>query len=140
MKIKTVTVGLGRTFPDPFEGYANLRPSVTFEAELEEGDDPAVIRRLLDEMAKQALDEQLQGLVSARYSRGERTTGAYLTGLYLTPDLSVPGATDNRVCTCSHFAKDHQNLLGERGACMVGFCSCEAFRQDKPDPQSFNHE
>lgn len=41
MNVTRIVVSAGRTFNHPHEQYSNLRPEVTLEASLEDGEDPA---------------------------------------------------------------------------------------------------
>jgi hypothetical protein len=65
MQIAEVTVGAGRTFNHPFEQYSNLRPSVTFRAVLQEGDDAAAVAKELQAKAEQLVEDHKQFMLSS---------------------------------------------------------------------------
>ena len=65
MKINTITVTAGRTFNHPHEQYSNLRPEVTMTATLEDGEDPHVATRDLQQRAEGLVEDHKNGLLKS---------------------------------------------------------------------------
>lgn len=65
MRVTEITVGAGRTFNHPFESFSNLRPSVTFKAELQDGDDPATVARDLQAKAESLVEDHKQFMLTS---------------------------------------------------------------------------
>jgi hypothetical protein len=65
MKINTITVTAGRTFNHPHEDYSNLRPEVTMTATLEDGDDPHVATRDLQQRAEGLVEDHKRSLLNS---------------------------------------------------------------------------
>lgn len=63
MKIQTITVTAGRTFNHPHEDYSNLRPSVTMTATLDDGEDPHVATRDLQQRAEGLVEDHKRSLL-----------------------------------------------------------------------------
>lgn len=63
MKINTITVTAGRTFNHPHEQYSNLRPEVAMTATLDEGEDPLVASRDLQQRAEGLVEDHKRGLL-----------------------------------------------------------------------------
>lgn len=63
MKINTITVTAGRTFNHPHEDYSNLRPEVTMTATIEDGEDPHVAVRDLQQRAEGLVEDHKQSLL-----------------------------------------------------------------------------
>lgn len=63
MKINTITVTAGRTFNHPHEQYSNLRPEVQMTATLEEGENPTVAARDLQQRAEGLVEDHKQSLL-----------------------------------------------------------------------------
>lgn len=63
MKITTIQVTAGRTFNHPHEQYSNLRPEVTMIATLENGEDPHVATRDLQQRAEGLVEDHKQALL-----------------------------------------------------------------------------
>lgn len=64
MKITQVVVSAGRVIPHPSEQFSNLRPSVSFTAIVEEGEDPLVVTRKLQETAERTIEEHKLALIA----------------------------------------------------------------------------
>lgn len=62
-KVIEVTVGAGRTFNHPHESYSNLRPSVTFRAVLEDGEEPAAVARELQAQAESLVEDHKHNML-----------------------------------------------------------------------------
>jgi hypothetical protein len=62
MKIRTVKVTAGRVLPHPLESYANIRPEITLDADLEEGEDPDQAARALQGKAESLLEQHAEDL------------------------------------------------------------------------------
>lgn len=65
MKVMEITVNAGRTLPHPTESYANLRPSITLRATLEDGDDHLECIRRLQVQAEQLVEDHAAALVAS---------------------------------------------------------------------------
>lgn len=65
MKITTITVTAGRTFNHPHEQYSNLRPEVTMSATLENGEDPHVAVRDLQQRAEGLVEDHKRSLLNS---------------------------------------------------------------------------
>lgn len=65
MKINTITVTAGRTFNHPHEQYSNLRPEVTMTATLDDGEDPHVAARDLQQRAEGLVEDHKQSLLKS---------------------------------------------------------------------------
>ncbi len=65
MKINTITVTAGRTFNHPHEQYSNLRPEVVMTATLEDGEDPHVAVRDLQQRAEGLVEDHKRGLLAS---------------------------------------------------------------------------
>lgn len=65
MRVTEITVGAGRTFSHPFESFSNLRPSVTFKAELQDGDDPATVAQALQAKAESLVEDHKQFMLTS---------------------------------------------------------------------------
>ncbi len=65
MKITEISVSAGRTFNHPHESYSNLRPSVSFKAICEEGDDPIAIAKDLQRQAEQLVEDHKQNMLKS---------------------------------------------------------------------------
>ncbi|HVX56956.1 MAG TPA: hypothetical protein VHA37_04440 [Candidatus Saccharimonadales bacterium] len=63
MTITKITVTAGRTFNHPHEQYSNLRPEVTLEATLADGEDPAKAARELQARAEGLVEDHKQGML-----------------------------------------------------------------------------
>jgi hypothetical protein len=63
MNVTRIVVVAGRTFNHPHEQYSNLRPSVTIEATLAEGEDPKSATRDLQQVAEGLVEDHKQGLL-----------------------------------------------------------------------------
>ena len=63
MKINTITVTAGRTFNHPHEQYSNLRPEVVMTATIEDGEDPHVAVRDLQQRAEGLVEDHKRGLL-----------------------------------------------------------------------------
>lgn len=63
MKITTITVTAGRTFNHPHEQYSNLRPEVTMTATLDDGEDPQVAARDLQQRAEGLVEDHKRSLL-----------------------------------------------------------------------------
>lgn len=57
MRLRKITVGKALTVS--LGDYNSVKPHIEYEAELDEGDDPEEVRRTLNEMVDQHLDEEL---------------------------------------------------------------------------------
>lgn len=55
--VKKIVVSAGRTFNHPYESYSNLRPQVTVEAQLEEGEDFREATKSLQAQAEQLVED-----------------------------------------------------------------------------------
>ncbi len=64
MKITTIRVNAGRTFNNPYESYANLRPEVTLTANLEGGEDPIAATRKLQAQCETLVEQHKARLLS----------------------------------------------------------------------------
>ena len=76
MKITRITVNAGRTFNNPYESYANLRPAVTLDATLEDGEDPIAATRALQTQAETLVEShkaRLLGDLDKLHAYTERT-------------------------------------------------------------------
>lgn len=69
MKITRIVVNAGRTLPHPCQSYANLRPSVTMEAQLDESEDPREAVRHLQIQAERAVEEHAATLIASLEER-----------------------------------------------------------------------
>ena len=58
MRIKRITVGKGLTIN--LGDWNSLKPSVSFEAELDDGDDPEMVREHLKQMVDEHLDAEIK--------------------------------------------------------------------------------
>lgn len=65
MKVTEITVGAGRTFNHPFETFSNLRPSVTFKAVLDDGDDPISVAKDLQAKAESLVEDHKQFMLTS---------------------------------------------------------------------------
>lgn len=65
MKIRSVTVKTGRTMPNPYHSYANLRTDIILNADLEDEDDPEGCIRELQIKANAAVDTDMQRMLEA---------------------------------------------------------------------------
>lgn len=65
MKINTITVTAGRTFNHPHEQYSNLRPEVVMSATLEDGEDPHLAVRDLQQRAEGLVEDHKRGLLNS---------------------------------------------------------------------------
>jgi len=65
MKISKITVTAGRTFNHPHEQYSNLRPEVTMEATLEDGEDAHVAARDLQQRAEGLVEDHKRSLLNS---------------------------------------------------------------------------
>jgi hypothetical protein len=65
MKITTITVTAGRTFNHPYEQYSNLRPEVTMSATLDDGEDPHVAARDLQQRAEGLVEDHKASLLNS---------------------------------------------------------------------------
>lgn len=63
MNIKTITVTAGRTFNNPREQFSNLRPEVTFVADLAEGEDAVEATKQLQLKAESLVEDHKQNLL-----------------------------------------------------------------------------
>ena len=63
MKINTIQVTAGRTFNHPHEQYSNLRPEVTITATLDNGEDPHVAVRDLQQRAEGLVEDHKQSML-----------------------------------------------------------------------------
>ena len=62
-KITEITVNAGRTFNHPYESYSNLRPSITFTASLEDGEDYEAVAKQLQAKAEQMVEDHKNALL-----------------------------------------------------------------------------
>lgn len=65
MKVTEINVTAGRTLPHPTESYANLRPTISLSATLEEGDEPQECIRKLQVQAEQLVEDHAAALVAS---------------------------------------------------------------------------
>ena len=65
MRVTEVTVGARRTFIHPFESFVYLRPSVTFKAELQDGEDPVTVAKDLQAKAEQLVEDHKQFMLTS---------------------------------------------------------------------------
>jgi hypothetical protein len=65
MKITTIQVTAGRTFNHPHEQYSNLRPSVTMSATIDDGDDPHISIRDLQQRAEGLVEDHKKSLLNS---------------------------------------------------------------------------
>src|SRR5262245_27295576 len=65
MKINSIQVTAGRTFNHPHEQYSNLRPEVTMSATLENGEDPHVAARDLQQRAEGLVEDHKRSLLNS---------------------------------------------------------------------------
>jgi hypothetical protein len=63
MKITNITVTAGRTFNHPHEAYSNLRPEVVMTATIEDGEDPHVAVRDLQQRAEGLVEDHKRSLL-----------------------------------------------------------------------------
>lgn len=71
MKVTQVTVNAGRTFNHPYESYSNLRPSVTFTAQVEDGEDYRAITHKLQAEAEQMVEDHKQHMLDSLHKLEE---------------------------------------------------------------------
>lgn len=64
MKIKTISVNAGRTLSMPGTHYSNVRPQVTFSAELEKGEDAIEAAKLLHRQAEEFMEDMCDELLA----------------------------------------------------------------------------
>jgi hypothetical protein len=65
MKINKIVVTAGRTFNHPHEQYSNLRPEVTMEASLDDGENAGEAVKALQSQAEGAVEDHKQGLLKS---------------------------------------------------------------------------
>jgi hypothetical protein len=77
-KVTEITVSSGRVLPHPHESYANLRPSLSLKASLEDGEsveDAALILQVKAEILLEAhigrIEERIEAEYQAKRSRQE---------------------------------------------------------------------
>lgn len=144
MRIKEVSIGIGRTIPDPFQPYANLRPSVTLTAIVGVDEDPHVVVRRLQAAASLLLDAQLGDLTKGR----TWSLDGQVALLRPDPDADMmdsgceaefirhgedSGGWDLRICSaCGHYGKDHEARQGRGTGCLMPGCSCTEFVESGP--------
>lgn len=63
MKITEIVVSAGRTFNHPYENFSNLRPQVTLNATLDEGDDPHAATKELQGKAEKLVEDHKQNML-----------------------------------------------------------------------------
>lgn len=77
MEITRIVASAGRTFNHPHEDYSNLKPHVTLEAVLTDGDDPIACMKRLQQQAEQLVEDQKANMLKALediYQMGEAKT------------------------------------------------------------------
>lgn len=62
MKIRSITVTAGRVLPHPLQDYANIRPELTLQADLEEGENAEAAARALQGKAESLLEQHAADL------------------------------------------------------------------------------
>lgn len=72
MKITSVSVNAGRTLSMPGTSYANVRPQVTFTADIEPGEDAFAAAAVLTEKAESFLEEQCDHIIAMAAARDQR--------------------------------------------------------------------
>jgi hypothetical protein len=65
MNITKITVVAGRTFNHPHEQYSNLRPEVTLEASLSQGENPVDAVKALQAQAEGLVEDHKQGMLQS---------------------------------------------------------------------------
>ncbi len=63
--VRKITVSAGRTFNHPFESYSNLKPFVTVEADLQEGEDFKEVTKELQAQAEQLVEDHKQNMLKS---------------------------------------------------------------------------
>ncbi len=71
MKITSISVNAGRTLSMPGTNYANVRPQVTFTADLEPGEDAIAAAGQLHEQAEAFLEDRCDQLLAFVAARGQ---------------------------------------------------------------------
>ena len=77
MQIRKIIAHAGRTFNHPHEDYSNLRPGITLEAELGDGEDAVACAKALQHQAEQLAEDQKRNLLAAmedEYQVGQAKT------------------------------------------------------------------
>jgi len=69
MKIKSISINAGRTLSMPGTAYANVRPQVTFTAELEKGEDAIEAAKTLHRQAEEFMEDVCDELLAFAASR-----------------------------------------------------------------------
>lgn len=62
MRIRSITIGAGLTFPSRAVQFANVKPSIEVTADLNENDDENSVRRLLQQWCREAIEEAIKPL------------------------------------------------------------------------------
>lgn len=65
MKVNKITVTAGRTFSHPYEQYSNLRPEVTMEATIDDGESAADATRHLQSQAEGLVEDHKNSLLKS---------------------------------------------------------------------------
>ncbi len=80
MKITSISVNAGRTLSMPGTNYANVRPQVTFTAEVQDGDDVIAVATQLQRQVEIFLEDQCEEIIAlaaarcqAREAKAKRT-------------------------------------------------------------------
>lgn len=74
MKVTQIVVSAGRTFNHPHEEYSNLKPHISLTVTLEDGDDPIVAAKTLQQSAEQLVEDHKANLLKSiedAYHMGE---------------------------------------------------------------------
>lgn len=71
MKITTISVNAGRTLSMPGTTYANVRPQVTFTAEVSEGEDPFAAAKALQARAEAFMEDTCDQIVALAAARAQ---------------------------------------------------------------------
>jgi DNA repair exonuclease SbcCD ATPase subunit len=81
MKIERITVSAGRTFNHPHESYSNLKPFITLEATLIEGDDPEACVKELQGKAERMVEDHKTNMLASLNSlyEAEQINGQILS-------------------------------------------------------------
>lgn len=72
MKITSISVNAGRTLSMPGTNYANVRPQVTFNADVEPGEDPYQAAASLVCRAEAFMEDQCDQIVAMAAARDQK--------------------------------------------------------------------
>lgn len=72
MKITSVSVNAGRTLSMPGTNYANVRPQVTFTAEIQDGEDAFAAAATLQERAETFMEDACDQIIAMAAARDQR--------------------------------------------------------------------